>query len=305
MKISILGARGQIARSLISLYMAKGELFNLELYSREPEILISEIKGAKVYPSEDFIRNDHEVIINCIGISNLKGMKNSGREVFNIHETWDNLILEYLKRNKNALYINMSSGAVYGKYFQNPVTENSCLLNGVIEILPADFYAVSKLNSEAKHRSFEKMSIVDLRIFSYIDKFIDFNSNFLVSEILKAIKGKQIFITDVQNISRDYIHPEDMMQIIDLVIKQWKKDGLINDTFDTYSKNPITKMDMLKSLAEKFNFKYEIETETNIDSSATGFKMNYYSVNKKLKKLGYEPRYSSLEAILKVFGEVL
>jgi nucleoside-diphosphate-sugar epimerase len=232
-------------------------------------------------------------------------MKNSGREVFNIHETWDNLILEYLKRNKNALYINMSSGAVYGKYFQNPVTENSCLLNGVIEILPADFYAVSKLNSEAKHRSFEKMSIVDLRIFSYINKFIDFNSNFLVSEILKAIKGKQIFITDVQNISRDYIHPEDMMQIIDLVIKQWKKDGLINDTFDTYSKNPITKMDMLKSLAEKFNFKYEIETETNIDSSATGFKMNYYSVNKKLKKLGYEPRYSSLEAILKVFGEVL
>ena len=305
MKISILGARGQIARSLISLYMAKGELFNLELYSREPEILISEIKGAKVYPSEDFIRNDHEVIINCIGISNLKGMKNSGREVFNIHETWDNLILEYLKRNKNALYINMSSGAVYGKYFQNPVTENSCLLNGVIEILPADFYAVSKLNSEAKHRSFEKMSIVDLRIFSYIDKFIDFNSNFLVSEILKAIKGKQIFITDVQNISRDYIHPEDMMQIIDLVIKQWKKDGLINDTFDTYSKNPITKMDMLKSLAEKFKLKYEIETETNIDSSATGFKMNYYSVNKKLKKLGYEPRYSSLEAILKVFGEVL
>jgi len=33
--------------------------------------------------------------------------------------------------------------------------------------------------------------------------------------------------------------------------------------------------------------------------------MNYYSVNRELKKLGYEPRYSSLEAILKVFGEVL
>jgi nucleoside-diphosphate-sugar epimerase len=305
MKISILGARGQIARSLISLYMEKGELSNLELYSRAPDSLISEIKGTKVYPSEDFIRNDHEVIINCIGISNLKGIKNSSREIFNIHETWDNLILEQLKRNKNSLYINMSSGAVYGRNFQNPVTENSCLLNGVIEILPADFYAVSKLNSEAKHRSFEKMSIVDLRIFSYVSEFIDFNSNFLVSEILKAIKGKQIFITDVQNISRDYLYPEDMMQIINLVIKQWKKDGLINDTFDTYSKNPITKMDMLKSLAEKFKLKYEIKTETNSDSSATGFKMNYYSVNKKLKKLGYEPRYSSLEAILKVFGEVL
>jgi len=305
MKISILGARGQIARSLLSLYMAKSELSNLELYSREPESLISEIKGARVYPSEDFIRNDHEVIINCIGISNLKGIKKSSQEIFNIHETWDNLILEYLKRNKNALYINMSSGAVYGKYFQNPVTENSCLLNGVIEILPTDFYAVSKLNSEAKHRSFKKFSIVDLRIFSYISKFIDLNSNFIVSEILKAIKGKQIFITNIQNISRDYLHPEDMIQIIDLVIKQWRKIGFINDAFDTYSKNPITKMDMLKNLAEKFNLQYIIKKETNSDSSATGFKMNYYSVNKKLKNLGYEPRYSSLDAILKVFGEVL
>ena len=305
MKISILGARGQIARSLISLYMEKGELSNLDLYSRSPDSLISEMKGAKIYPSEDFIRNDHEVIINCIGISNLKGIKNSGQEFFYTHETWDNLILEYLKRNKNALYINMSSGAVYGKYFQNPIMENSCLLNGVTEISPTDFYAVSKLNAEAKHRSFEKMSIVDLRIFSYISKFIDFNSNFLVSEIMKAIKDRQIFMTNDQNISRDYLHPEDMMQIIELLIKHWKKDGLINNVFDTYSHKPITKMDMLKSLAEKFKLKYEIKRETNTDSSATGFKMNYYSVNRKLKRLGYEPRYSSLEAILKVFGEVL
>ena len=96
-----------------------------------------------------------------------------------------------------------------------------------------------------------------------------------------------------------------MMQIISLVIKQWRENEFINDTFDTYSKKPITKMDMLKGLAEKFNLQYEIKKETNIDSSITGFKMNYYSVNKKLEKLGYEPKYSSLDSILKVFGEVL
>jgi nucleoside-diphosphate-sugar epimerase len=199
----------------------------------------------------------------------------------------------------------MSSGAVYGKYFQNPVTEKSCLLNGVTEISPEDFYAVAKLNAEAKHRSFDQSNIVDLRIFSYISKFIDLNSNFLVSEIMKAIKNNQTFMTNDQNISRDYLHPDDMMQIINLVIKKWKEVGFINDTFDTYSRNPVTKMDMLKSLAEKYNLQYEIEDKANIDSSATGFKMNYYSVNRKLKNLGYEPRYSSLESILKVFSEVL
>ena len=305
MKISILGARGQIARSLISIYINNGELSNLKLYSRDPERLILEIRDAKVYPSEEFIQHDHEVIINCIGISNLKGNRSSGSEIFKIHEHWDNLVLEYLKRNEKALYISMSSGAVYGKNFQSPVTEKSYLLNGINDISPVDFYAVSKINCEAKHRSFEKLSIVDLRIFSYISKFIDFDSNFLISEIMKAIKNKQIFITNNLNISRDYLHSEDMMQVIDLVIKRWKEAAFINDAFDTYSKNPINKMDMLKSLAEKFNLQYEIKKETNVDSSATGFKMNYYSVNRKLEKLGYKPQFSSLDAILKVFGEVL
>lgn len=305
MKISILGARGQIARSLISLYLERGKWSDLELYSRSPESLASEIKGIRVHPSVDFINHDHEIIINCIGIPNLKGGKNSGADIFKIHETWDNLILEYLERNEKALYISMSSGAVYGKNFQSPVAEQSCLLSGMVEISPADFYAVSKLNCEAKHRSFDKFSIVDLRIFSYISKFIDFNSNFLISEIMTAIKNKQIFITNDRNISRDYIHPEDMIQIIDLIIKHWQVAGFINDVFDIYSKSPVAKMDMLQNIAEKFNLKYEIKAGTNVNSSPTGFKMNYYSVNKKLKQIGYEPRYSSLDAILKVLGEVL
>jgi len=305
MKISILGARGQIARSLISLYLERGKWSDLKLYSRSPENLAAEMQGVKVYPSDDFINHDHEIIINCIGISNLKGSKNLGTDIFKIHETWDNLILEYLERNEKALYISMSSGAVYGKNFQNPVSESSCFLNGIKEILSTDYYAVSKLNSEAKHRSFEKLSIVDLRIFSYISKYIDLDSNFLASEIITAIKNKQTFVTDDENIVRDYLHPEDMKQIIDLVIKRWREVGFINDAYNTYSKKPITKLDMLKSIAEKFDLQYEIKKETQVESSSTGFKMNYYTADKKLQKIGYKPCYSSLDAILKVFGEVL
>jgi len=86
MKINILGARGQIARSLIYLYIERGKLSNLELYSREPKRLISEIKGARVYSSENFIAHDHEIIFNCIGISNLKDSKDSGPEISVIYD---------------------------------------------------------------------------------------------------------------------------------------------------------------------------------------------------------------------------
>ncbi|MDI6743223.1 MAG: NAD(P)-dependent oxidoreductase [Smithella sp.] len=305
MKLSILGARGQIAGSLISLYKGRGELSNLALYSRSPESLAEESKGAKICPSKDFAKNRHEVIINCIGVPNLKGVKNSGAEIFETHESWDNLILAYLKKHPDALYISLSSGAVYGKNFSSPVSADSCFLSGVTEISPADFYAISKLNGEAKHRSLEKCSIVDLRIFSYISRFIDFDSNFLVAEMMKAIKDKQVFMTDDNNICRDYLHPEDMLQIINLIIGKWKDTGFINAAFDTYSKAPVSKLDMLKALYEKFNLQYIVKQGAKPGFSPTGFKMNYYSTNKKLEKMGYKPQYSSVDAILQVLSEVL
>ena len=64
-------------------------------------------------------------------------------------------------------------------------------------------------------------------------------------------------------------------------------------------------MDLLKVLAEKYNLQYEVRKGARIDSSATGFKMNYYSINRKLQQFGYDPRYTSLHAIIHVFDEVL
>ncbi len=305
MKLSILGARGQIAGSLISLYKNRGELADLALYSRSPETLAKRFEGAAIYPSKDFAKNRHEVIANCIGMPNLKGVQPSGAEIFDTHETWDNLILDYLQKNPRSLYISLSSGAVYGKNFTEPVHEGSGFLSGVTEMSPVDFYAVSKLNAEAKHRALEKLSIVDLRVFSYVSRFIDFDSNFLIAELIKAIKDKQVFMTDDRNIVRDYLHPEDMMQIIHLIIKKWQEAGLINNSFDVYSKSPISKLYMLKVLHEKFNLQYIVKKRAAVDSSPTGFKMHYYSVNKKLEKIGYKPQYSSMDAILQALGEVL
>lgn len=305
MKLSILGARGQIAGSLIALYKDRGELSSLALYSRSPEGLAGQFEGAAVYPSKTFPKNRHEVIVNCIGVPNLKGAQPSGAEIFETHETWDNLILAYLQKNPRSLYISLSSGAVYGKNFPEPAGEDSGYLSGMTEITPADFYAVSKLNAEAKHRSLMNLSIVDLRIFSYVSRLMDVDSNFLIAEIVKAIKEKQVFMTDDRNIFRDYLHPEDMMRIIGLIIRQWQEAGWINDAFDAYGKAPVSKLDMLKVLHEKFNLQYIVKKGAAVDASPTGFKMHYYSVNKKLEKIGYKPQYSSMDAILQVLREVL
>lgn len=278
-KISILGAGGQIGRSITD--ELKG--YELKLFSRKGEI--------GTYSSKYFSQHDHEVIINCTGISNIKGEQESGYNIFSIHEKWDNVILDYMIKHPNTLYINMSSGAVYG------------ILNGIEEITPEHYYGISKLNMEAKHRSLSHLNIVDLRVFSYVSKYINLNSNFFIAEVIKAIRDKTVFVTNDVNIVRDYLHPKDLAQIIDCIIMKWKI-AHINDFFDTYSIEPICKFVLLDALMDEFNI--NITWSGVYDNhSITGSKLEYYSINHKLaQELNYSPQYDSLDAILDTIKEL-
>jgi nucleoside-diphosphate-sugar epimerase len=278
-KISILGAGGQIGRSITD--ELKG--YELKLFSRKGEI--------GTYSSKYFSQHDHEVIINCIGISNIKGEQKSGYNIFSIHEKWDNVILDYMTKHPNTLYINMSSGAVYG------------ILNGIEEIAPEHYYGISKLNMEAKHRSLSHLNIVDLRVFSYVSKYINLNSNFFIAEVIKAIRDKTTFVTNDVNIVRDYLHPKDLARIINLVINRWKNKK-INYYFDTYSRLKITKEFLLQLLQNEYGLKIKYQ-DYEFHHSITGFKSDYFSTDYELgRELGYVPLFTSLDAILDTIKEL-
>ena len=67
----------------------------------------------------------------------------------------------------------------------------------------------------------------------------------------------------------------------------------MNDSFDVYSKKPVSKFEVLNFMKKRYGLKYKIKKTTNFKN----IKLNYYSNSKKLLDLGYKPKFTSLETI--------
>ncbi len=137
------------------------------------------------------------------------------------------------------------------------------------------------------------MNIVDLRIFGFFSRFIDLNTIFFMSELIKATKNKSTFVTHKENIMRDYVNPSDFYDLIKNCISNKK----LNDEFDVFSKEHVSKFQILQEFSNQFDLKFRL-IEQSESISITGLKKNYYSLSRKAEKIGYLPQFSSLETIL-------
>lgn len=303
-KIVILGANGHIGRNLVW-YFSQENQNNLFLFSRNESKLKNEMKSfcknnASVCTYDSFHNYDYDAIINCIGISDPQKIQKEGASIMQITEYHDNQIIEYLKKHKNAIYVNMSSGSVYGHKFINPVSDSTqCELN-LNTPNQGLFYSVAKLYFEVKHRSLADLNIVDLRIFGFFSRFIDITTKFFISELVFAIKNKEKFQTTGDNFFRDYIHPSDLFSLVKKCINKTQ----LNSAFDVFSKAPISKFEIIDSLSKIYNLKYEISKDETF-YSPTDIKQNYYSVSRKAEMLGFSPQYSSLETIIDEIKHIL
>ena len=306
MRIAILGATSQIAQDLI-LSFSKYKDYDFSLFGRNVELLQkwinSEILSDK-YQVQEYSEFGHHqkynVIINFVGIGDPIKAQKIGNDIFQITEQYDDMALNYIKQHKETKYIFMSSGAVYGGSYQKPVNENTVATVDINNLKSTDWYAISKLYAEAKHRSMPELSIVDVRVFNYFSHTQDMNARFLITDIVRAIKNKKVFKTSEDNIIRDFITPPDFYRLIQAIIN-FKP---INMALDCYTKSPISKFDLLDELKSEFGLRYEIDKSVNI-VNATGCKLNYYSINKLTGRFKYFPKNTSINGIFKEFHCIL
>ena len=299
-KIAILGVTGYVGRSLLREFFLENKKHKLFLFSRSKEKLHTHIPEVpkkveySIHSYEEFHKEEYDVIINCTGVSSNPDTQKNPYELFKVAEDVDNLIIEYLYRHATALYINISSGVVYGNNFEKSVDEKS------ITTLPPGFsqggepYAITKINAEAKHRALSMFNIVDIRVFGFFGSLVDTDSPFLMSEIVKSLRDKKVFITNKSNIIRDYVSAQDLLVFIKCIIKK----GTMNDYFDIYSKKPISKFELLEALTKKYKLVYAVTKEKAIGRKIIA-KNAYFSKSKKATKiLDYKPERTSLQAIL-------
>lgn len=295
LRVALLGATSHIAKGLIASFLARGK-YELLLYARAPERVqefVSSLGGSKTecFALDDFSRRECDVIINCIGIGDPAKLKAEAASIFALTEHWDSTILSYLALHPQALYINFSSGAAYGGDFCLPADEQSLTSFPINALTPSDFYGIAKLHSEARHRAASDLNIVDLRVFSYFSRYLDLSTNFLLAEVASAITNGVELKTVSGNIFRDYVHPKDLILLIELCIERRQ----LNGAYDVYSLKPVGKFEMLDAFSDLFGLRYNlVEIET---VNATGYKENYYSQNHRAAELGYQPAYTSLESL--------
>lgn len=293
-----MGATGHIAKGLINNF-SRASYQNIHLFARSLtrlRIILKQIGGICNYQQKryaDFNKNEYDVVINCVGLGTPAKVKEAGGDIFYLTEKFDDLVLEYLSGHAKALYINFSSGAVYGSNFAVPADGKSLAQWNINNLQESEYYGVAKLNSEAKHRALKNLNIVDLRVFNYFSRFMDLNAKYLLSEIILCVKNRKVFVTDNRNIVRDYIHPADLFSLV----RKCMTKRYFNDSFDVYSKKSATKFEILEYFRRIYGLKYIVNKEI-MPASPTGNKDNYYSVSRKAGEIGYNPKFTSLDSII-------
>lgn len=295
--IAILGATGHIAKGLI--LRLSGQGYDLRLFARSPErvhdFMVDEgVESRPVVGAfTDFPGGAYDVVINCVGIGSPARLEAGMRDIFRITETFDDLVLDYLQRHPQSLYINLSSGAVYGGAFAQPVGATSSACFSVNPLLVTECYGIAKLNAEAKHRVLSHCKIIDLRVFGYFSRFIDPGERFLLSEIISCIREGKELITGPDNIVRDYVHGDDLASLIISCIASPD----MNCAFDVCSRSPVTKFELLDYFCGRHGLKFFVDGAYD-PLAVTGAKAYYYSCNNAASAIGYVPRYTSLETVM-------
>lgn len=307
-KIAVLGASGHIGKN-VSALLSEDSDYQVCLFVRSQEKMFDFIRNnglknrnnLKLLPLAEFSNEIYDVVVNCVGIGDPNELTKEPFRIFQVTENFDNLVLDYIKDHPKTLYINLSSGAIYGTDFVEAASETKCATIDINHLGIKDFYGISKLNMEAKHRSLSNYFIVDIRIFGFFSKYIDLNSHFFLTDILNSLREKKILITSSQDMVRDYVHPSDLIKMMKLCIQKHS----INTAYDAYSLAPVTKFELLDYFISEHNLQVEYQDNKSSSSlSVTGAKSNYYSINKEATGIGYHPNYSSIQCVADVINQL-
>ncbi len=297
-RIAILGATSHIAQGLIARFRTP-RVRELVLFARAPERVNAFLRTlgdidapVRVLQLDRFASGSYDVVINCIGIGDPTVLRRKISSIFHLTEEIDNIIIDHLQGCQDVLYINFSSGAVYGTDFELPADDKCRTSIDVNHLVPSQYYGIAKLNSEAKHRARKELNIIDLRVFSYFSRYINLQSDFLLCDVISCVRDGRTFVTGPVDIKRDYIHPDDLIALIMNCIER----RILNDALDVYSREPASKMAILEFFAKHYGLQYRIDGAHDV-TAPTGAKKNYYSLSRKAASLGYQPRFTSLDCI--------
>lgn len=293
--IAILGATGQIGRSLARAFARRAGM-SLDLYARSPERIALPSNAAAGHAAHAFgtfpVRTP-DIVLDCTGAGDTARIAARGGKFTADILAVDQLITDHMaERAPESLLVSFSSGVVHGDRQDGPVERERPLL-----ARSDDLYTQMKLDLERRHRERDDLNLVDLRLFGYFSHCQNLTGRFLLSQAAAAIVGGKVLDTAADNIARDYVHPDDLC---DLILRCADSRPL-NTAFDIYSLAPLWKFDLLDRLADRFGLRYRIDASV----PAGRARRQYYSLCRRAAATGYRPRYDAIDTVLSEMSALL
>lgn len=298
MRIAIFGGTSQIAKDYVvsSSHFSNDELILFSRVAKTVEHWLGRNGLAGRYSSKDYAEfetaSPYDVIINFVGVGDPAKALKMGLAIFEITEQYDQLAINYLRKYAQCRYIFMSSGAAYLSDFQVPANASTTSVLQLNQLNHRDWYGISKMYAEARHRADSQLAIVDIRIFNYFSHTQEMSAAYFMTQAAQSIASNIILTTSSDPMIRDYLHPLDFYQLVSKIMEC----PAINCAVDAYSREPIDKATLLRVMESSFGLKYQISDNAS-HANATGLKPFYYSENHSASQFGYEPQYSSLDGI--------
>jgi len=263
MKILFIGGNSHIAKSILA-----ENIFNeIFIISRNKNKIINFCNLNQISTKitflnyESFKKEKFNLIVNFASPGYPEDISSSKNNIIKFTKDINRRVIKYLLLNKKTKYIFISSGIV-----NKNITKKD----------KQYFYYKSKLDIEENNLSQKGLRIYNLRIYSYISKFIDLNKNFFLSLIINSIKkNKKIKIYN-NDFTRDFIGPKELISFIKYILE----NDLKKCSIDISSNKSVTKKDLLKFFKKNYHLKYDLIKTISNDDLYTPFSKKMFFVNK-------------------------
>lgn len=278
MKIIIIGSKGFIGSHLLGYFQQNGQtVYGADVlvdYEAKNYFLI-DASNSDFDDLFQFIEFD--VCINCSGAASVPdSLKNPQRDYYLNTLNVFNLLDSIRKHQPKCRFLNLSSAAVYGNPVSLPVSENAALK-------PLSPYGFHKKNAEAICEEFTQffgIKTCSLRIFSAYGNGLKKQLFWDIAQKAKRNPSLTLFGSGLE--SRDFIHIDDILQAISLVIK---KGDFNNGKYNVANGKEISIQHVAETLLNALEWTGDLNFNNEV---RVGDPLNWCADISILKSLGYQ-----------------
>lgn len=279
-KILIIGSQGFIGSHLINYFCnSKNIVFGCDLVEfNTSEYHYSKLSVLSSDFEQLFISNSFDICINASGSGNVGYSIENPLSDFEANSLAVFKILDCIKKHQpSCKYLHISSAAVYGNPINLPIIETD-------KLTPLSPYGFHKLISETICKEFYQLfgiSIAIIRPFSVYGNGLKKQLLWDICQKLESKNNIELFGTGRE--SRDFIHIDDLVQIIDLIIN---KTNFECDVFNVANGEETT-INNLTTIFKRYFHGKEISFS---GKSKIGDPLNWKANINKIISLGYSPK---------------